>query len=341
MNRQYGALRGLAIVLVVLNHSIHFGLMISPVGGFWFRFLAFFQSFGLFAVPTFLFISGAFLSFAADGLSAKFLWASFERILCPYLIWSLVFSLLATLSGDVHYSVSGYLKNILVGYPYHFVPLLFFCYLTAPVLVWLVKRDQWVWCWLVIAAYQILLLCLRYPSIFGLPFALPGWVNLLKPPVLFQTMADWAIYFPTGLILGLNNSTLRPRLLKLKWISLAAVVILYLLSGLTSVGVLSARWARFVAPLPVVLLLPLIERKRIPLLNFFERVGKQSYGVYLVHFIVIHLMVLFGTRVIPKFQSWPVVVPTVFIGALMVSLTLAEELKKRGSTVKAHRYIFG
>src|SRR3990172_12585959 len=93
-------------------------------------FLSFLQGLGILAVPTFLFISGSFVAYAAQGdpphLSRKFLLSSLRHILIPYMIWSLVFYIFIYFYLDVQISILGYLKNLIVGYPFHFVPLLVF-----------------------------------------------------------------------------------------------------------------------------------------------------------------------------------------------------------------------
>jgi peptidoglycan/LPS O-acetylase OafA/YrhL len=49
--------------------------------------------------------------------------------------------------------------------------------------------------------------------------------------------------------------------------------------------------AEVFAPLPLMLVLPLIQRKAIPLVSWFETLGKRSYGLYLTNLLVITLLV--------------------------------------------------
>jgi fucose 4-O-acetylase-like acetyltransferase len=58
-----------------------------------------------------------------------------RHILVPYVIWSAVFYLVVYLLQGEQYTVFEYAKNLAVGYPYHFVPLLVFFYLIAPLIV--------------------------------------------------------------------------------------------------------------------------------------------------------------------------------------------------------------
>jgi fucose 4-O-acetylase-like acetyltransferase len=340
MNRQYSALCGVAMLLVLINHAIHFGLQISPVAGIWLKMLIVLQALGTYAVPIFLFVSGAFVSYAAGALSFKFTKSSLERLIWPYLIWSFVFCVTEFLTRDVPWSITGWINNVLVGYPYHFVPLLIFCYIIAPLLVILGKRSGWLL--LVIGLYQIFLLYLRFPSIFGGVVSMPGWANLLKPPVLFKPMADWAIYFPAGLIFSLHNTTWKPCLFRKRWVALAATVILFVLGILNAFGLSLAPWARFAAPIPLMFLLPIIDRGSIPQVRHFELLGKRSYGVYLTHFIVLNLMVFLANKLLPSLHGFSIIVfPTLLIAGLALSLLLTEAMAKRRSAQRVYRYVFG
>src|SRR5688500_13977086 len=122
MHRQYGALSGIAIVLIAINHAIHFGLEVNPVDGAARHALVFLQALGAFAVPAFLFISGAFLSYSAGQLSWAFVRSNVGRILWPYLVWSALFYVVVLLTNGERQSAPGYVKSLVVGYPYHFVP---------------------------------------------------------------------------------------------------------------------------------------------------------------------------------------------------------------------------
>jgi peptidoglycan/LPS O-acetylase OafA/YrhL len=343
MNRQYGALSGVAIVLIVLNHAITAGDTFSPVEGWVQSILTILQALGTFAVPAFLFISGAFIAYAARGkssLSLKFIWGSVKHILWPYLIWSLIFYATIFVTRDAQQDVRGYIKDLLVGFPYHFVPLLLFYYLIAPVLVIVGKRFGWL-VLLVIGLYQLFLIYALSPQAFGLANA-PGWTWWLTPPVLRTTMADWAIYFPMGLIFSMHNATIKPYLLRFKWVSLAAVILLFILGISNAFGWLAVPWARFIAPVPLMFLLPIIDRNAIPQVQRFEQIGRRSYGIYLVHFIVLDWVLYLIRQLVPGLFDWPVVVyPLLFVVALWLPLMVMDIAARRPSTRKVYRYVFG
>jgi surface polysaccharide O-acyltransferase-like enzyme len=337
MNRQYGALSGIAIALILVNHAMHFGLEVAPVEGAWLGFVVFLQALGAFAVPAFLFISGAFVCYAANELSLTFLRNSLERILWPYVLWSLAFFLVAWAAGREAVTPVGVAKHLVVGYPYHFVPLLTVWYVLSPLVVRAGRRyGTWLVCG--IAVYQAALLVVRFPVLFGVPT--PSWAFLLKLPVLFKPLSDWAIYFPLGLVLALHNSRVKPTLARLRPLLVAATAGLFAGGLLNAYGIVHAPWARFVAPLPLMFVLPTIDRNAIPWLSRFEALGRRSYGVYLTHFVALNVAAWIAAG-LPATHVPALLYPTFFVVALGASLGLMELLARPGPLRWAYRYLFG
>ena len=349
MSRQLGAFSGLAMILIVLNHAIFMGLqgtavytnLILPT---WERtLLSIMQGLGVFAVPIFLFVSGSFVAYAArakrvEGISYQFIWTGLRHILIPYVIWSLIFYLAVYLLRGEQHTLFGYIKNILVGYPYHFIPLLVFFYLLAPVLVYLSRR----WSWLILLAvgiYQLFLLNLRDPAILG--FAFPESWSLLALPVLTNTMADWGIYFPLGLVVSTKMGEIRPFLQRVKWVTAVITILLFILAVLDANRLINLAIARFLAPLTFILLVPVIERNSLPLVRQLEKVGKKAYGLYLTHLLILEIIVLLiGTLWPPLFGYSLIVYPLLFGLALYLPLLLMDGVA-RAPTRPAYRYLFG
>ena len=341
MNRQYAPLGGVAIALIVLNHAIHYGLQVSPVAGSWLYLLIVLQALGAFAVPTFLFLSGAFVSYAAGKLSLRLLRTSMARLLWPYVTWSTIFYVLIFMIGGQSYHFFGYIKNLLVGYPYNFVPLLAFWYVVAHPLASVARRRGRLVLGIA-GTCQIALIAIRFPGLFGLTLPLPAWTRALTPPVLFTPLSVWAIYFPLGLVLSLQDARLRPRLHRWKWVAIATTLLLFLLGIVDAFKIALVPWARFAAPVPLMFVLPIIRRDSIPLLRRFEMIGRQSYGIYLSHFVIINLIVeVFTNRHLGAIRHPLVVFPSFFFIALTGPLLLMNVTARMRSFPEVYGYLFG
>lgn len=348
MQRQYMALSGVAMVLVVLNHAIHMGLLgLSRLGypalpeGWRFTLTAV-QALGVFAVPIFFVVSGSFMAYAARSaprLSLSFVWKSVRHIVWPYVVWSLLYYLLMAVYQGERYSVLGYLKNLAVGYPFHFVPLLITFYVLSPLLIPLARRYSWQLL-AGIGLYQLFLLALRDPGLFGINF--PAQMDVLFPLVLGNPLADWAIYFPLGLVFGLHAAQWKPRLRKYRWAFVAATVLLFGAGLLDVAGLLEAPWARFLCPVPLMFVLPVVERKAIPAVGRLETVGKRSYGLYLTHLIVMNLALLALELLGGQTAVMVVLIfPLLFAAGLLLPMVLMGSFQQRGATRRVYRYVFG
>lgn len=342
------ALSGVAMVLIVLNHAIHMGLEgldrldYPAIEGGWRFGLTALQALGAFAVPIFLFVSGSFMAYAARSaprLSLSFVWKSVRHIVWPYVVWSLLYYLLLFVYQGERYSILGYLKNLAVGYPFHFVPLLITFYVLSPLLIPLARRFSWQ---VLVATglYQLFLLALRDPALFGIDF--PARMNVLFPLVLGNPLADWAIYFPLGLVFGLHAAQWKPQLLKYRWALVTATVLLFSAGLLDAAGVLAAPWARYLCPVPLMFVLPVIDRKAIPAVGRLETVGKRSYGLYLTHLIMMNLVLmaleLIGGQTVILYL---LIFPLLFSAGLLIPMVLMGSFQQRRATRKAYRYVFG
>ena len=117
IRRQFGVFRGIAIILVILNHSAHMivwftnTFQLSPLTPLESTVLNILQKFGIFAVPLFLFISGCFFAYAIQGHglipALKISVKNINHILWPYLIWSVAFYVVLYILLKESYSLSG------------------------------------------------------------------------------------------------------------------------------------------------------------------------------------------------------------------------------------------
>jgi fucose 4-O-acetylase-like acetyltransferase len=338
----------LAISLVVLHHSIQMGMLYPqglgypPVEGITHWVLTALEGLGVFAVPTFLFISGSFVAWAARGdpprTSWSAVWATLNRILWPYVIWSLVFYGVVYLVRGEEISVLDAFRKLAIGYPFHFIPLLVFYYLLSPVLVRITGRWGLILL-VVIGILQLGLLNLVFPGVLGFEF--PGWVRAVVPRSYNGVLADWAIYFPLGVFCSLNAKMVVAWVKKLRWVLFGATFVLYALHILSVHSVLRFPLGAYLAPVPCVLLTLVIERNAIPQVRTFEQFGKRSYGVYLMHLSVLWITVVVLAAVVPSLFGVQILLqPILFLATLggpLAFMKVAASLPTR----KAYRYVFG
>jgi peptidoglycan/LPS O-acetylase OafA/YrhL len=348
MNRQSVALGGLAIVLVVLHHAIDFeflwlqNLGFSVAGKPEFYLLAPLHKLGPIAVPLFLFISGGFVAYAARGnpprLSRHSVQSALLRLLWPYLVWSTVSYLMVYWQNGERYSLAGYLKNYIVGYPYHFVPLLLFFYTISPILAYWAKRYGSAVV-VAFALYQIVLVIVKYPAEFGL--ILPSWAEYLSPPILGYTLAMWGVYFPLGMVVALDGQRWRPWLERCRWPLVVLTLAFFVIDILNMLLPVHIWMAVYIYPLTFVLLAPQIKRQWIPAVGEFEYIGKRSYGVYFTHLLVMNLLFLGVQHWAPWLIESPLlVVSVVFLLAIGIPLLVMHLFSAMPSRM-AYRYVFG
>jgi hypothetical protein len=334
---------------MVLNHSISMGLDTQRLGypppaeGWPYYILLVLGQLGIFVVPTFLFVSGWFFSYAAKGsnppkLSWKVVRAGLRHLLWPYLIWSVAFYVLIYFRWDEKYTPLGYLKNFMVGYPFHFVPLIAFYYLLSPFLVRFARRFGLTLI-VVIGLYQLVLINVVFPGTLGVTF--PDWMHSFAPPVLRTTLALWAIYFPLGLVYSINAKHMLPWLRRARWAFLIITVVIFVISLLNVFSVIHFPLASFICPATFVLFSTTIRRDSIPEVRTLERIGRKSYGLYLTNLLFMDL-VLFGIHLfVPGLFNYPVLLPPILFALTMgVALTTMNGFTQL-PTRTMYRYVFG
>lgn len=134
------ALRGLAILGVVLIHSTSYSNLFFPV-----QFLDIFSKFG---VPLFIFISGYFVYKQKDKIENNFgdyLKKRFIKIGPPYLFMTVLLTLISFCN---HFNILRFIKSLFFNFflgtacvPYYFIIVIFQMYLLSKLVLWLYKKS--------------------------------------------------------------------------------------------------------------------------------------------------------------------------------------------------------
>ena len=348
LSRQFPGLRGIAILLVVLNHAIALSLVAAqeygaraPSQPAWVILQAL-RTLGLVAVPIFLFLSGSYLTYAARGkslgVSYRTILLSLRHILVPYALWSVVFYGLVYLLRNETYSLFGYFKNLLVGYPFEYVPLAVFCYLLAPFIIRAGEKHPGRLI-AAVAAYQLFAVCAIKPGLLG--FDMPQWARLLTIPGLRTTIALWAVFFPLGVVYSLHSASLTPALRRVGWLLVVGAAVCYGTAVIGSLGAFDPAVPSLLAPVFGVLLLPLIRRETIPAVEVLESIGRRAYGLYLTNLVFLSLALLgIGVGLPWLFSQLLVLVPLIFVLTTLALQALIGAME-RTPVPAFRRYVFG
>lgn len=280
------AFKGVAIIAVVAIHTIYIAGSPHSLAFVYYRQLL------NFSVPLFFFIAGYWSSKARiDSLKdyANFLGGRLSRILVPYFFWSAIligYAVFYSGSIDLYQTVF----NLFTGgacLGYYFAIAITQVYLLTPVLQYINRRFGWYGFSAVVifglTMYFILYLSRYFKVIGNLPQMLP-----------FYT---WIIYYEIGLFLpGRYAETIISRKFRV-YISLAVPVSLLIL--LTEMSFMLSQGDHLdfiVSPLKystllysVCVILVLLSYKdafsRLP--KLIHKLGYYSYGIYLIHVMIL------------------------------------------------------
>jgi probable poly-beta-1,6-N-acetyl-D-glucosamine export protein len=351
MSRRLLILNGLAIVAVVLNHAAGWGVYQVTSGTMSYYIVLAIEKLADFAVPAFLFVSGFFVAYAAQGnnsISWKTVRTRITTLLIPYVIWSTVFFVCDALTGST-YGPWEYLRRLVTGEaapPYFYVPLIIQFYLLSPwIAAWAKTNGKRL---LVLSAlFQYGVMIVHYVLLLG---ANAPALDLLTRLTPYWTFFTWIFFFSFGVVYGARLRELQSRLARFKWYLLVAVVILgalaileteviYRLTGTDQRGSPLTILASFYA-IAFILCFLSFDKVSIPFSRTIQQLGAHSYGIYLVHPLVL-LYIPHIAFVMTWMMAHPrLYLPIVVILAIGIPYLLMTIVAKTWAR-RSYRYLFG
>ncbi len=370
MVKRFLTFNGVAIVSVILFHAVGQGFValffwadryrpvtvpnFDQVGSPIYYAFRTVEQLAVFSIPFFLFVSGYFIAFATGriqkNIRGQVVFSRVRDLIIPYLLWSfIVIFIEILLDGRVRTPVR-YLQLLLVGGAspaYYYIPLLIQFYLLTPLLVPLAKKH-WVGLLIVTALIQLLVQLLHYPVLLGLD--LPGLTPLINliPKWIFIARIFW---FTFGVIVGFQIKIIKPFLSSKKWWLLGASVLMIPL-GIWEwevyLRISGDVWIDHretiidtIYSLLIILTIVSFDRMKIPFSDRLSSLGTKSFGIYLVHPIVM----IYVSRLIARFAPQLLGIQILF-QAIIIVLGLGLPLAMmyavdHTSLRRAYRYIFG
>jgi peptidoglycan/LPS O-acetylase OafA/YrhL len=302
---------GLAVLCVVLYHASGWGFIamfwwtdrylpvavpnFDQLGSASYYALRAIEQLIIFAIPSFLFVSGFFLAFATGRNRSTIGWevvaTRVKNLLVPYLIWSGLLLGLEVLQGRSLTAVET-LRILLTGQAtdaYYFIPVLIQLYLLSPFLIPF-ARKRWKLALVLTGLFQLFILGLRYAMILGLdaPALEPFYV--LTRSWLFTGFLFW---FTFGVVFGFHSAEIKSAFTRLRWPALAGLVVVFAIGMVEWEALLHASGQAWIAPEETLVdqvyaglfLIAFLgfEQAALPGMKAISQIGTKSFGVYLVH----------------------------------------------------------
>jgi probable poly-beta-1,6-N-acetyl-D-glucosamine export protein len=368
MVRRMLYLNGFAIFCVVIFHSVGLGFVAmfdwaprllpeaaasSPVGspGYWVYRLV--EQLVVFCIPAFLFVSGYFVAAATgksrDTIGWDIVFARIKKLLIPYLIWSAVaMGLLLVLDGR-RFSPQAILVNLLTGRSndiLYFVPLLVQYYLLSPFLVRFARRN-WKLLLIVTGLVQLVVQGIQLAILVGGSAPWVGTLQDITPKWLFTGRIFW---FACGIVIGFYPEKFKEALYRMRWVllSVSAVAIplamweweFYFRRADVWLGQRETLLDIF-CTVTVIGCFFAFAAVRLPLTRFFENLGKDTYGVYLVHLFFITYTAKLIYRLLPPLLNDPILLLVILSAAGLVGSLALMRLVQRSPARKFYSYLFG
>lgn len=276
-NNMIQIFRALSIIAVVMIHT-------TPSG----EWQVFCRPFINFSVATFLFLSGYLTKIENDNWFA-FCKKRIIRVIIPYIIWTIFYTLPPIFSGD---GILVIVKNLItakatVAMYYIFVYIQFV--LLTPWLAQLAKSKHRHWGWLIAPISMIIF---KYSGLLT-GIEPNAYVSLLWSDVCL----GWFTYYYLGLLLG--NRIIKPDY------SLTTLILLYLVSillqmaegygwlllGEANCGTQVKLTSFLTSTLFLLIVYTLLNKPDIDVKSKFLRsLGDYSFGIYLCHIMVIMVL---------------------------------------------------
>lgn len=360
---------GLAVLCVVLYHASGWGFIsmfwwtdrylpvgvpnFDQLGSASYYALRVIEQLIIFAIPSFLFVSGYFLAFATGRNRRTIGWevilTRVKNLLIPYLLWSCLLIGLEVILGR-NLSLVEFIRILLTGQAtdaYYFIPVLIQLYVLAPFLIPF-ARDRWKLALLLTGMFQLFILGLRYAMILGLDVPALEPFYFLTRSFLFTGFLFWFMF---GIVFGFHSAVIKTASARARWIVLAGLIVVFLVGIFEWETLLRASGEQWIAPKETLIdqiyaglfLIAFLgfEQLALPGLKTISQIGTKSFGIYLAH----SLALIYTSKLIYHFApgllgaQW-IFQPILFAAGLGIPLVLME-ITARSPARRFYSLLFG
>lgn len=374
MNRRLLMLSGLAILAVVANHASQTGIttmfwwtdryrdVVVPnydqMGSLSYYVVIVLQKLTLFSVPTFLFIMGLFLAYAARGAQSRLTWTMIKRrvlnLLPPYILWALVYEALRYLLDLRYPSLVYYLISLvsIEASQFFYVPLVIVYYLISPFLAPVAQNRPR----LMLGIGAAILLYGIAVNYLGLYTLLNGLEN--SPLAEFRAaMPQWKLleyffYYVLGMVAGFYQAELRALVVRFRWALLALMIVAGALAVAEAEWIFQTTelitWRSRTLTLPTaifatsaILCFLGFDQVRLPFSNQLYFLGVNTLGIYMIHKNIILLLPKILYHFLPFTLSSQLIYQPLLIGCAVGVPLLLMTIVRKLPIRRYYRLLFG
>lgn len=362
-------LNGLAVLTVVLNHSISWCFIalfwwtnryravsvpnFDQLGSTIYYLFRVLEQLLIFGIPAFLFVSGFFLAFAAGRGQAPLRWnvvlTRVKNLLIPFFIWSVIILVLDMALGR-ELSATKFLLLIFTGRaadPFYFIPVLIQLYLISPLMVPF-ARSHWKTLLLITGMIQAVTVLLRYPVMLNLN--LPLLEPLIANDYSFL-FPGYIFFFTLGMVVGFHNTAFKEWLYPRRWQLLGLTGIAFLAGVIEWEWILKASGQDWIGPsetsidqiYAALFLLTYLafESVEFPFIRQLNFIGARSYGIYLIHTIALVFTAKAVYHLIPQLLGLPLLFLLLLMASSLGLPLILMEIVNRSPLRRYYALVFG
>ena len=288
-----------------------------------------------FPVAVFLFLSGYFINQEKCLNDPKtYILKRGERLLIPYLFWSMVYIAVSAVSGDKIglLTVIGHLLTGKAAAPLYYVVVLVQLTILAPLLISSTNMKRY-WLWLLTPAALLITYAFAFRT-----GAVPWYCDTLFPL--------WFGFFYLGIRLRAGDLHIDSFLRKLGSIPCVLIAFVFnyaeselLLScGITSeLSVSQNRIGGFIYALTIIGLLYRLSENKKSYSKALVWLGDNSYAIYLTHYLVLKILnKVIGNKLL---DIWILHFGIVFLTTTILTCLIIVTIKLCADKVKIHKYM--
>lgn len=331
----FDMLRGIAIIGVVAIHSTGIGLLDNDTS-LDFLVTAFWRQLINFSVPLFLALSGYFM--AKKKVESKsdyliFLKSQIPRVLIPYLIWSILYSIPLIMQGSSIKEILFKFISFQISIPFYFILLIVQYYFLLPFLKKMGTKKGVINAGIISGMSCIIVFLIRYYFKVNLPTIIYAGI--------FST---WLVFFVFGIYVRTNELKIKNNVVLILLIislmlSITETLIVYKFFKTINESVTAVKISSFFYSFIAILFLFKHSQKKITIPNILLYIGGISLGIYFSHMIFQTIINAVINKTIPQLSSYAIIYQVVLISSTLICCTIFAIMSKKVSRNFANKYL--